>query len=55
MNSDGSLKEWTSLSLSERLAVKDYFREPESDFRDAFEHQGLLHKVISEDVGSPRR
>ena len=55
VNPDGSLKEWTSLSLSERLAVKDYFREPESDFRDAFEHQGLLHKVISEDVGSPRR
>lgn len=33
LNSDGSLEPWTSLTASERAAVKNYFRQPESDSR----------------------
>lgn len=52
LNADGSLKPWTSLNATERAAVKDYFRQPESDFQEAYDHQGLVQKIACLDSGN---
>lgn len=52
LNSDGGLKPWTSLTATERAAVKDYFRQPESDFQEAYDHQGLVQKIAGLDSGN---
>ena len=52
LNADTSLKPWTSLNATERVAVKDYFRQPESDFQEAYDYQGLLQRIAGLDSGN---
>ena len=52
INADGSLKPWAFLTAAERAAVKEYFRQPESDFQEAYDYQGLVQKIAGLDSGN---